>query len=155
MPIPGTTPVLGGVAPNDAADPYPAHFAQWGKGGLRTVDNTTDRDNITTLRREEGMLVYVKGDGYYQLEADLLTWSPFSSGGGGSTEFVIKNNLTLMRAMATPTSATVVFMLGYATPGDGFGHLFFWDSTGTDADDFPNVVRLDSFSGAGVLRQAL
>lgn len=154
MPIPGTTPVLGGVAPNDSADTYASHFAQWGKGGLRTVDDVTERDAITTERKEEGMLVYVKGDGYYQLGADLSTWTPFSSG-GGSTEFVIKNNLTLMRAMATPTSATVVFMLGYATPGDGFGHLFFWDPTGTDADDFPNVVRLDAFSGTGVLRQAL
>lgn len=154
MPIPGTTPVLGGVAPNDAADPYPAHFAQWGKGGLRTVDNTTDRDNITTLRREEGMLVYVKGDGYYQLGADLLTWSAFTSG-GGSPSFQITNNLTSLRAIASPSTSVMVFMLGYTTPGDGFGRLFYWDSAGAEADDPPLVVRPNDFVSAGVWKQAL
>ena len=85
MSIPGTTVVTAPVAPSDALDTYPSHAALWGKGGLRTVATLGERDTIPTLRREAGMLVYVIDEAkYYQLGADLASWTEFSSGEIGS-----------------------------------------------------------------------
>ncbi len=42
------------------------------KGGFRTVDLLSERDGLTSQRRQEGMLVYVREDGqYYQLSSGL------------------------------------------------------------------------------------
>lgn len=57
--IPGAVPVGGFFAPTDSTDVYPVTDPTWGLGGLRTVANLTERDAITTERREEGMAVYV------------------------------------------------------------------------------------------------
>lgn len=54
------------------------------QGGLQSVADTTARDAIPTNLRKEGMLVYSQADdAYYQLEANLTTWVPFSGGSGG------------------------------------------------------------------------
>lgn len=54
------------------------------QGGLQSVADTTARDAIPTNLRKEGMLVYSQADDtYYQLEANLTTWVPFSGGSGG------------------------------------------------------------------------
>lgn len=76
-----------------------------------------------------------------------------TSGGGGAAAPV--NNLVALRALTPPTSAVTVLMLGYDTPGDGYGRLFYWDSSGSEADNPPLVVRPDLFSGAGVWKQAI
>lgn len=59
MAIQGTVQVAGPVAPTSHSDVYATHHAEWGKGGHRTVQSLTDRDAITTERREEGMTVFV------------------------------------------------------------------------------------------------
>jgi len=70
------TNVLAPVVPFDTTDQHATHFALYGKGGYRSVANTTERDAITTLRREPGMLVYVSATGLiYRLESDLTTWT--------------------------------------------------------------------------------
>lgn len=77
--IPGTVPVAGPVAPTSTGDTYPSHLAIYGKGGLRTVADNTERDAISADRREAGMLVYSIGAGVtYQLDTDLTTWIIFS-----------------------------------------------------------------------------
>ena len=50
------------IAPFTSADTYPTHFAEYGKGGYRSVNSIADLDKIPEARREEGMLVYVKND---------------------------------------------------------------------------------------------
>jgi hypothetical protein len=59
MPIPGTVPVTGIIAPTSTADTYPVTDPQYGLGGLRTVPTINDRDALPTDRRQVGMLVYV------------------------------------------------------------------------------------------------
>ena len=72
------------VVPFSTADVHPSHLALYGKGGLRTVADTTERDAIPAARREAGMLVYVVSlAAFQQLGSDLTTWAAFSSGGGG------------------------------------------------------------------------
>ncbi len=78
-----------------------------------------------------------------------------TSGGGGGGAAAPVNNLVALRALTPPTSAVTVLMLGYDTPGDGYGRLFYWDSAGAEADNPPLVVRPDAFTGAGVWKQAI
>lgn len=59
MPIPGTVPLSGPIAPSATTDTYPVTDPQYGLGGLRSVSTLTDRNDIPTLRRQEGMVVYV------------------------------------------------------------------------------------------------
>lgn len=59
MPISGTIPVSGIIAPSSAQDTYPVTDPQYGLGGLRTVADTAERDALPTARRQVGMVVYV------------------------------------------------------------------------------------------------
>jgi hypothetical protein len=71
--------VIAPVVPFSTDDAYPSHEALYGKGGLRTVANTAERDAIPSLRREAGMLIYVVDAGEYQrLGNDLATWTAFA-----------------------------------------------------------------------------
>ena len=53
------TKVVSGVVPSSRLDSYPTHYAEFGKGGYRSVTSLTDRDGIPEQRRELGMKVYV------------------------------------------------------------------------------------------------
>lgn len=46
------------VAPYDTEDNYPTHLAVYGKGGLRSVANNTQKNAIKSSRLEEGMIVH-------------------------------------------------------------------------------------------------
>ncbi len=73
------TNVIGPVVPFDTTDTHASHEAKYGKGGFRTVADTTERDAIPSARREAGMLVYVTAaDTVYQLGGDLTTWAEFT-----------------------------------------------------------------------------
>ena len=50
------------VVPFTDHDEFPTHYALYGKGGYRTVQNIEERDLIPSERREEGMLVWVIED---------------------------------------------------------------------------------------------
>lgn len=56
----GGIPITGFISPNDITDTYPTHKDKYGSGGHRTVDNETALFAISTDRRTEGMLAYVK-----------------------------------------------------------------------------------------------
>jgi hypothetical protein len=72
------------VVPFDSADTYPTHDSIYGIGGWREVADTAARDAIPAQRRRQGMIVWCVSPGAaYQLAADLTTWNPFTSGGGG------------------------------------------------------------------------
>ena len=53
------TKVISGLVPTSRLDSYPTHYAEFGKGGYRSVATMVDRDNIPEQRRELGMKVYV------------------------------------------------------------------------------------------------
>lgn len=64
----GSIPVTGTVTTTDTQDTYATHLDELGKGGYRVVDTIADRDDISSERRTEGMLVYVVADSMmYQL----------------------------------------------------------------------------------------
>lgn len=65
MSIPGTITVIAPIAPSDTADIYPVTLPIYGKGALRTVANSTERTNISSPRREQGMLVFQQSTGEY------------------------------------------------------------------------------------------
>lgn len=65
MAISGTITVIAPIAPSDSADVYPVTLSQYGKGGLRTVSDSTERLSISSPRREVGMLVYEQNTGNY------------------------------------------------------------------------------------------
>lgn len=54
------TQLVAGVVPFTTDDQYPTHYAQYGKGGRRTVATIAERDAIPDQRKEIGMTVFVK-----------------------------------------------------------------------------------------------
>jgi len=81
--IPGSIPYTGFIAPTDSTDTFPVTKPEWGLGGLRRVADLTERDAITSPRRELGMLVYVVADQtYYTLKTGLTNsdWEAISFG---------------------------------------------------------------------------
>ena len=50
------------IVPYTTADNIPTHYAQYGKGGFRTVETIEERNAIPFERKEAGMLVYVIND---------------------------------------------------------------------------------------------
>jgi len=67
--IPGGVRFTGFVSPSDSADDYPVIDPIYGKGGYREVVDLIERDNITTLRRRIGMMVYVQSNNtFYYLK---------------------------------------------------------------------------------------
>lgn len=73
---PGTI-IIAEINSPDGLDTYPTHLAERGKGGHRSVADTTARDAIEALRREEGMIVYVQDiDTFYYLKNGItnLDW---------------------------------------------------------------------------------
>lgn len=86
--IPGSVRFAGFIAPTDSTDTFPVFKPIYGLGGLRTVASITERNAITTQRREEGMIVYVTADTiYYKLESGLTNsdWTVFNSGSGSGS----------------------------------------------------------------------
>lgn len=146
--IPGTTPILGGVAPNDDADTYPAHYEQWGYGGWRTVASNTARDAIPSGHRKEGMLVQVLSPrAYYQLASGLANSDWYQVSIKACPETV--NTVTELKAIPTSRCGGVVHVLGYAAAYDGGGFVAVWDSAGTDADNPIIFVRPNDFTVGG------
>lgn len=58
--IPGGVRVQGFIAPTSSNDTYPVTDPHYGLGGLRTVLNLGQRDQIPAARRMVGMLVFVQ-----------------------------------------------------------------------------------------------
>jgi hypothetical protein len=98
--------VLAPVVPFDTTDSHASHEARYGKGGYRSVADTTERDAIPSPRREAGMLVLTLSDGkVWKLASDLTTWSEFSTG-TSSASSVAWVDITGRPATFTPSSHT-------------------------------------------------
>ena len=88
MPITGGVQFTGFISPTSEEDTYPVTKPVYGLGGLRNVGSTSERDAISSQRREQGMLVFVENESkYYKLVGGTANtdWSEFSSGLAGPT----------------------------------------------------------------------
>ena len=82
--ITGGVPFIGFVAPTDSGDEYAVTNPLYGLGGLRTVADSTERDSISDLRREQGMVVFSLADQkHYHLVGATgnSNWTEFASFG--------------------------------------------------------------------------
>jgi hypothetical protein len=80
--IPGSLPITGFIGTTFAADTYPTHIDELGKGGYRSVANIEARDAISAERRSIGMMCYVVSQNKtYQLLNGLGNedWKEFAS----------------------------------------------------------------------------
>ena len=95
--IPGSVRFTGFIAPSDDTDTYATQDETYNRGGYRTVADITARDNITTDRRLEGMLVFVLSEQKYYTLSGGITNSHWVEAeiGGGSGSFTIDINQTL------------------------------------------------------------
>lgn len=100
---PGGVTVSGYIAPSDTLDTYATHKAQFGHGGYRSVLDITERDAITTIRREIGMVAYViSEDKEYRLVGgiDNTNWTEIiasvGSGGTSKCDYIIVDTLADM-----------------------------------------------------------
>jgi len=131
--IPGSVRFTGFIAPTDSTDTYPVTDPTWGLGGLRRVSGTTERDLISTGRREAGMLVFSEGDDtYYKLGSGLTNsdWTAFltgSTGGGTSadlwsastgTNSIIANNGT-----GNVAEGNFTIVAGFSNIASSSGHF--------------------------------
>jgi hypothetical protein len=99
----GGVEVVGFIAPTTITDEYPVIDPLYGIDGFRNVNNITELNNISTLRRRAGMVVGVNnGETYYKLNPSpwnktISDWSLFTpgsfTGGTGSciTELYVEN----------------------------------------------------------------
>ena len=73
MAITGTVTVGAAIAPTAETDTYPVTNPKYGLGSLRTVQALTDRNDISSGRRETGMIVYVSDvDKYFKLSVIFI-----------------------------------------------------------------------------------
>jgi hypothetical protein len=95
--LPAQVKVVAPINPNAPTDNYPTHIDSLGHGGFMSVRNKNTRNNIPTLRRKEGMLVYVvETDSLYQLMGGITNsnWSQYKLGGSGAGSLVWKGSLS-------------------------------------------------------------
>ena len=70
------------------SDVYATHDADLGRGGYRSVANLLERDQISSERRKEGMVVFVNSNlTEYRLQGgtENIHWAVVEGGGGGGT----------------------------------------------------------------------
>jgi hypothetical protein len=80
--IPGSLPITGFIGTTFAADTYPTHIDELGKGGYRSVSNIDARNSISAERRSIGMMCYVLSESKaYQLVGGLGNefWKEFEA----------------------------------------------------------------------------
>ena len=119
--IPGTTPVIGPVAPIALTSDYPAHDEQYGRGGYRSVANLTERNAISAGKRKDGMMVLVRDSGvFYRL-----------SGGTNNTDWVDTTlsgvvTLTGTQTVTGPKIFSSITVTNLASKGTLAGEASTW-----------------------------
>lgn len=118
MPITGTVPLTAVIAPTAETAKYPVTDPIYGKGSLRTVETLADRNGISQLRREKGMLVYVVQDGggsgqYYSLiggtsNDDWTVFSPLGAKGADGVTGPTGPQIVIIDSFQTTIPDTVV-----------------------------------------------
>lgn len=138
------------IVPVSTALPYLIED-KYVKGGLRFVATEVERDAIHSFARREGMLVYVKETKkYYQLGADLTTWSKASLGGSDQVfEFSapIKTDLVDGKTVISLASGQVIPSspgAGYALVSGDKQTLIWLDMFGQQSRGTRNTVQFEA-----------
>jgi hypothetical protein len=123
---------------------------RYGLGGLRSVETIAARNEITQLRRERGMMVYVEDvNTYYTLiggTADA-NWTVFTGSTAESGNFFGSDNPLVSGYPYDPTTWSVAGLSDTGITGD---RLLI--ATGSAADPFRNYVRFgDAWIQTGVV----
>lgn len=121
---PGGVTVSGYISPSDTLDEYATHKAKFGFGGYRSAADITERNNITDLRREIGMVVYVIAeDKEYRLKGGITNsnWVEVVSATGtgtgtGNCLYVVVENSIAMEAI--PLSDRQIGLVAYVKDSD-------------------------------------
>ena len=167
MPIPGTITVLQPIAPNSPNDIGPSHLARYGLGGIHSVGTTAERDAISFVRREVGMLAYVSSlNKYYSLVGSTsnTAWVEFTVEGGGGNP-AGSNGAIQFRdgtgfsgvSSLTYNSSLGLLVLGSDAAiefGDGSVQRTarnFYGLTGATSPDYPTGVSGTGFTGDRLL----
>lgn len=132
--IPGF-PITGPVVPSDTTDTFPSHLALYGKGGMRTVADTVERDTIPSARRESGMMVFTSGTKrIYMLGPDLTSWTEIKP-------HVVVDTFADLASIQTAGLANnaIVRSSGFYAAGDGGGsdYVYKIGSTSTNLPHSP------------------
>lgn len=108
--IPGTN-LASAIVPFTTADQFPTHYAQYGKGGWRSVDTLADRDAIPAPRLENGMVVFVN-----EIQTPFVyinsTWEQLVTGSGGGKQTFVRQYYT-HTVDALPPESSVEFELPF------------------------------------------
>ena len=158
-------PITGYISPTSDTDTFATHVDTYGKGGYRSVADLTERDAISTERREIGMLVYVVSENtMYQLLSDIenINWviaetlPPLQEdyvfvgdtlGNAVPSTALIDINIDLIAVNAKLDSLIVtsgeVTKLTGAVVGEGFGTIdtTLTDITTSQISDFDTKVK--------------
>lgn len=149
--IPGSTPILGFVAPNDSEDTYPSHSEEYGKGGYRTVANIAARNAIPEGRRKAGMRVYVEDTGIeYTLGDDLGDgdWAVSNRGAQVVSTVAAFDSL----AGANVPNGTEFYAKGFSSTGDGGEGPFYFDSS-SSATAVAGIIAVPSDNTGRFIRK--
>lgn len=150
MPITGTVPITAPIAPTSETAIYPVTNPRYGLGGLRSVETIAARNEITQLRRERGMMVYVEDvNTYYTLiggTADA-NWTVFTGSTAESGNFFGSDNPLVSGYPYDPTTWSAAGLSDTGITGD---RLLI--ATGSAEDPFRNYVRFgDAWIQTGVV----
>lgn len=159
---PGGVTVSGYIAPSDTLDVYATHKAKFGHGGYRSVLDIAERDAITDIRREIGMIAYViSEDKEYRLVGgtENANWKEIiaSVGSGGTCKcnYVVVNTLADMENY--PAADREVGMIFYAVDVDReFRLVHGTDNTNLVEQNLaPTVTNNNYYNTFGCLNKPL
>jgi len=146
MPISGSVPVTGFVAPTDSVDTYPSHSEEYGKGGYRSVDTVTDRDAIPAARRKAGMVVKVLANKMEYILGAGLGNGDWEKNPYGTMELGAYSELEALNGSQLVDGSMFFCRYRESQAYGGSGHFYF-SSSSTIAADGAMVLQPADNSG--------
>ena len=114
------TLLISAISPYNSTDKYPTHYAKYGHGGYRSVNDITELNEIPQERREEGMLVYVATeDKIYKYKNGVFAILELGSGNSDDALTEAKAYTDELANGAVKTNTEAIAILN----GDGEGSV--------------------------------
>jgi len=151
--ISGAQTVTSFIAPATVEDTFPTHKPIYGLGGVRTVGTTAEMESISVDRREEGMIVYVKGiTAYYALigttaNAGWTTGFTFGRSVNNITDYVVSFN-GLTGAVGGVTTSVANTFTALQTFNAGVSTSYLYSSNGSTFASSLHVVGGSTFASS-------
>lgn len=160
------TLISASIRPNDSLDPIASAWAKEVKGGLHTVDNSTEMNSIIFQRREWGMMCYVTDQNKtYQLTynynstsiMDNLNWKEFSGSGSNTNGEWINSVISIRNDQPISPNNGDRYIIGSIPSGlvwssKSPGLIVQWNSSLSTWDEIQPTngmsVRVDNFDNS-------